>query len=146
MMRVIKCVLPLLFMPLVVFCQRATNTEDKDSSDVYYLALESYLIKEDINGIFYVEAHQLTTNGLPYQIEGVELKVLEGEDILKMARRGDFLMHRIIPLRFEKGIFYVNILPFIVKCKRKKLEMINQGGLKLKFKYNCDSNALELIE
>ena len=65
------------------------------------------------------------------------VEVIDFIKIQSLSKKSDSLsIIRIVPLRYEKGVFFVNIINFKVKKQKKQIELINQGGIKIKYKYN----------
>ncbi len=123
---------------LVTNSQTADNTESRDNQDVYFQSLKKYLIENKTSEIVYVELNSFTTNGLPENINGISIKYIGGRDIKKKAKKEkEFTLHRVIPLRMEDGIFFVNVIPYRVQCKGKTLDLKNMGGQKINFTYDC---------
>ena len=127
-----------------LFGQSASNTESRDENDVYYQALEFYLDKNNMIEEVFIEQNSITSLGMPLKIGGREIILLSNEGIIKKAKKGEFILHRIIPLRFEDGKFYINIIPYRANCKRRNLDLKNQGGEKIQFEYNCKIEKLVL--
>jgi hypothetical protein len=124
----------------------ATNSEKVDSSNIYFVAFRTYLINSDLVGDLFLEENDLTTSSIPSQLEGINVQVLNANQIKKKSKKDPLTLYRIIPLRFEEGIFFVNIIPFKVRYKRKNFEMVNQGGISVKFKFNCEEATLTVLD
>lgn len=134
-----------LLQSSILFGQTTSSSEIKDSSNIYNIALRVYLSDAVVSDELFVEENDITTSSMPEQLGGVTIQLMNSSQIRKKAKKGPFTLYRIIPLRFEKGIFFVNVIPFNVKCKRKNLQMSNQGGVTVKFKYNCETNTLSVL-
>ncbi|TXB59440.1 hypothetical protein [Phaeodactylibacter luteus] len=134
-----------LLQSSILFGQTTSSSEIKDSSNIYNIALRVYLSDAVISDELFVEKNDITTSSMPEQLGGVTIQLMNIRQIRKKAKKGPFTLYRIIPLRFEEGIFFVNVIPFNVKCKRKNLQMANQGGVTVKFKYNCETNTLSVL-
>ncbi len=134
-----------LFQSSIIFGQTATSSESKDSSNIYSIALKVYLGGAVVNDELFIEENDITTSSIPEQLGGVTIQLMKSSQIRKKAKKGTFTLYRVVPLRFDAGIFFVNIIPFSVKCERKNLQMVNQGGLTVKFKYSCETNTLNVL-
>ncbi|MCA4899179.1 MAG: hypothetical protein ACK514_04705 [Bacteroidota bacterium] len=129
------------------YSQTATNTEAKDTSNVYHQALKIYVKNlaqsSTENYTLLIEKNYLFTDRLPKQLEGYKIEYLDGYDINeKLKRKNPITVIRIIPLRLEKGVFFINIIPFTVKKESKRnIRYINSGGDGIIFDFDCSTNT-----
>ena len=134
-----------------IFGQIATNTESSDSLNIYNNAMKIYcdsLIAKNCNFLM-VEFETLTTSHLPVKIGNVEIELIEYNKLIKLiSKRNSLKLIRVIPVRFEKGYFFVNILQYCVTRKGKKLEYSLQSGMgaKVKYLYDCDAGGFVFSE
>lgn len=134
------------------FSQTVYNTEEKDSTNIYFKALKIYC--KNINKtplreiIVYVEKDYLVTEKLPNIIDGLEILYLDGIELKKKIKqnRGKLTLVKIIPLRIKKTEFFINVIPFEVSYKRKHFDYINSGGLTVKYQYNSELNGLTFMD
>lgn len=125
-------------------CQKAFNTENADSSNVYFQSLKIICDAYAQNGYdeVFIEEN-LTTKGLPKNCQGLTIKYINNTTIKKFTGKNKtLLLHRIIPLRLKDGEFFVNIIKFEVSRIKKKYKYANKGGNKLIFEYDCVEECL----
>ncbi|MEM8507087.1 MAG: hypothetical protein AAF717_04620 [Bacteroidota bacterium] len=139
-----------LFILLIggfAFSQTIFDTEKRDSTNIYYHSLKkmSELAGSSIadNGIIYVEKN-LFTDRLPDTVLDLKIEYLnQAELIEKMKKKGEkIFLIRIVPLRIEKGTFFINVIPFNAYYYKKNLELVNSGGLKAEYKFDEEVNGL----
>lgn len=129
-----------------IFGQIATNTESSDSLNIYNNAMKIYcdsLFAKNCNFLM-VEFETLTTSHLPEKIGNVEIELIEYNKLIRLiSKKNSLKLIRVIPVRFEKGYFFVNILQYCVTRKRKSFEynLLIDKGMTIKYRFNCDSNS-----
>lgn len=126
--------------------QSASNSESRDTDDVYFIALMKYCQEITKLDNLFVELNSLTTEGMPSNIAGVNIVYLRSEQIRsKTKKRRELILHRVVPIRFENGIFYINIIRYRVRRKGKKMYYVNLGeGRTIEFVYECTMDMLVL--
>ncbi|MEL6194367.1 MAG: hypothetical protein AAFR66_20065 [Bacteroidota bacterium] len=137
----------LVFKASLSISQTKFNTEEKDSSNVYFYSIIKYcelvdsgrLKKQDI----YVEKDYLLTDGLPNQINSLTIKYLDKSQIRKFVRKNtQITILKIFPLAVKEEEFSVFIVPFSVTYKKRKLNYINAGNFQASFRYDQTSMGL----
>lgn len=143
-MRLLIFLIGIVSISTSVNGQVAFNTENSDSSNVYFQSLEILCNAYAQNGYKEILVEESnTTKGLPNKCQGITIEYIDRVQIKKLTKKGnDLLLHRIIPLRLQDGIFFVNILEFNVSRIKKKYNYVNQGGHKLNFVYDCAKRGL----
>jgi hypothetical protein len=136
----------------VAYGQTATNTETADTSHIYHQALRIYVKNlghpSGEQSTLLIEKNYLFTESLPKQLEDYKIEYLDGYDVNeKLKSKHPITVIRIIPLRIEKGVFFINIIPFTVKKESKRnIRYINSGGDRIIFEFNCSTNTLRFKE
>ena len=129
------------------FSQNTFNTESVDSLNVYHHSLtifcEPYDHTKVENATLYVEKN-LFTDKLPENIGNFKIKYIEKNEQLEIIKQknGKMILIRIVPLRTEKGVFFVNVIPFHAHLNNGNLELSNGGGLKVDYKYDEKQGGL----
>jgi len=62
----------------------------------------------------------------------------------RLKKEESLTVIRIIPLRMEGGVFFINIIPFGATKSSNGLHYSNGGGYRVEFLYNCSSKKFEL--
>jgi hypothetical protein len=123
--------------------QVASNTESKDSTNIYFQSIE--ILCKKLHNKFetlFVEQNNLTTNSLPLKIGEHEIKIIDITELKKLVKKNkDIEIVSIIPLRVKTGEFFVNIIYFSVKIERKQIIFINKGGYSVVFEYDTNTNS-----
>jgi len=129
-----------------LFGQIINSTESTDLSNIYIHAMMVYCdssLAKNINSLM-VEYEYLTTSHLPQKIGNVEIKLIEYKQLISLtSNKKSIELLRVIPIRHEKGCFFVNILPYRVTKKGKKLEysLLMGMGVKIKYRFDCNSHG-----
>ena len=125
--------------------QVATNTEQKDSSNIYYQSFKIFCEKKsEKTGELLLEENNFITKSIPTECCGQKIKIInaiELKEILKTDKQLELI--RIVPLRVNSGDFFVNVIVFKVFAKRKQLDFVNIGGVSVV--YNYDNNSKSFI-
>jgi hypothetical protein len=141
----------LILVSSYTYGQPATNTEARDSTNLYYQALKVYVnamtTRNREKPILFVEKNPVVTNSLPSQLGVYEFKYLEGYEVdQKLKGENPITLIRIVPVRMKNGIFYINIIPFTVKRENRKINYINSGGDRISFEFDCSTNSFRFKE
>ena len=128
--------------------QVAFSTESKGDSNLYFQALSLYLQKTPRQPKILVEENTLTTECLPKELGGTSIELISFKNIKRHLKKRKSVIDliRIVPLRFDSGKFYINIINYKVSKKRKKYDFVNIGGMQCEFVYDCSTNCFNLIK
>jgi len=136
----------------VAYGQTATNTEARDSSNIYYQALRTYVnnipTKNDGHKtVLLIEKNPIVTKSLPIELDTYQFEYLEGYEVDKRLKsKNPITLIRIVPLQLKKGIFFISIIPFTVTRENGKVNYSNSGGDKIVFEFDCANNAFHFKE
>jgi hypothetical protein len=132
-----------VFVGFSLNAQVASNTESKDSTNIYFQSVE--ILCNNLHNKFetlFIEQNSLTTNSLPSKISEHEIKIIDITELKKLVKQNkDIEVVRIIPLRVRAGEFFVNIIYFSVKIERKQIIFTNKGGYSIVFEYDTNTNS-----
>lgn len=150
-MKKITTTLILAAATIFTYGQTATNTESADTSNIYHQALRIYVNNMDAKrgevATLLVEKNYLFTDALPKQIGKYKIDYLDGYEVNeKLRRESQITLIRIIPLRLDKGVFFINIIPFTVKKEKRNLRYLNSGGDGIIFEFDCNTKAFYFKE
>ncbi|MBC9909298.1 hypothetical protein [Chitinophaga varians] len=148
MKKIYTTALCLLFGCITVSGQVATNTESKDSTNIYYQAFLQYCsgAPEGHRETLLVEEDNITTKSIPRRMGAFDIEILNYSAIKnRLKKETSLTVIRIIPLRMEGGVFFIDIIPFGVTKSSKGLNYGNSGGYGIEFRYNCSSKKFELL-
>ena len=114
-MRTLIITLLSTLMSHSLFGQIINSTESTDLSNIYNHALSVYCdssLAKNLNSLM-VEYESLTTSHIPPKIGNVEIKLIEYKQLISLtSNKKSIELLRVIPIRHEKGCFFVNILPY----------------------------------
>lgn len=131
MRSLIVIIFLLIVTPYVVSGQTASNTESRDSTNIYYQAFNAYCAHLPTCNLL-LEEDNITTESIPHRIGIHNIEVLDFDGIQKKLKKSkSIVVIRIIPLRINDGKFFINIIPFDVKRTSSGLDYINSGGSKV---------------
>lgn len=129
--------------------QTASNTELRDSSNIYYQAFKHYCsyLSSGSNNVLLVEENNITTESIPEQLGELKVEIVDIWELQRKLKKNKSLMLvRIVPLRVKEGRFFVNIIPFNVQRSKSGINYVNSGGSKVEFLYDCTNSTFILEE
>jgi hypothetical protein len=137
----------LLVVFLLSFRISIAYSQIKDSTNVYQVALSYHLeylkkLHKNLNTVF-VQLDQ-TTEEFPDNINGIQIRYVNGKDIKKLTRRSKIELIVVRPAELIANSVQISVIDFSASYKRKKFYYFNGGGSLFEFKYNCDTKYFEL--
>lgn len=140
-MKYIAIITLALLVSSNLHAQIATNTEMKDSTNIYFQAYKVYCKQQkENNSPLLVEENNITTKSLPLECFGHKTEITNIDKLqLLVKERKKVQLLRLVPLRIKDGSFFVNIVVFNVERKGKQFDFINAGGISVVFEYDSNS-------
>jgi hypothetical protein len=125
-----------MFSGGIINAQVATNTESKDSTNIYYQAFKAYCNQNGNTETLMVEENNLTTKSLPTSFNEQEIRLVNAIELQSLLKKSKQIhLIRIVPLRVRDGEFFVNIIVFKVDGKRSKYNFVNEVGMSVVYEY-----------
>jgi hypothetical protein len=59
----------------------------------------------------------------------------------KLQVDNSFAAHKIFPLNFDNGHFYINIVPFIIRKDKNEIALINSGTCVVSYTYDSKTKS-----
>ena len=142
-------ILIILFMCMqYVFCQNTFDTEGRLKTNIYFHSLEKYFESVDSSATenhkdYYIATKTFYLDSFPKTINSFNIKWVKKEDIdaLLKSSKTDFINLMINPIKIEKGIFSVSIIPFYGHSKLKKYTIL-KGVYKFQYDYDSQRDGL----
>jgi len=146
-----KTLFLLLLFPTFTWCQNVTTSELGGQSNVYNNALKHYLILTSEGGkpiydTLFIQKNDDLTDSLMTVIRGINVVVVDSSIFQEKLRQGSFVLHKLFPLSFNKGIFSIYIVPYSVRKPDDEVFLERAGHFKVDYKYNNKVNALEFTK
>lgn len=140
----------LVFFILVFSCYNKGLCQKDDSPNIYLISLTSHLEylksvnKKSIESV-YVEKDEVTTEGLPDQIDGTRVLYLTRSEIREKTQKGKRIELIVVrPVVVKSRSIKVTVIDFSVTSKKNNFNYANGGGSIFEFTYNCDLQKFEL--
>lgn len=134
-----------LLLPSIIFGQYITTTEQGGQNNIYNNALKQYLShvskfdKIKIDTLF-IEQNEIITDSLQSSINGTFLKKLNWTEInIQLDQKLSIVLYKLFPLSFDKGQFFVSIIPYSTYEKGGEVNLIYSGACKII--YSFDKNT-----
>ena len=127
--------------------QGASSTETSDASNIYFQALKIYT-ENKLKGCacLLVEADEIITKKLPGKVGTCDIKYVDLAEITTLLEKESPLrIIRIFPIRFNRGEFYVVIIPFNVEKEGNDYQYANTGGHNIFFSYDSNSKSFQFL-
>lgn len=137
----------LLVVSTVVRAQQSPNSENSDSSNIYYSTLRNYFGNMRGEKKVLIEQNDFLFPFLRYQFDTTGFEFVDRLQIISKAKKQNGLtVYRIIPLKINTSSeLYVSIIQFTVHYKKGKLEFINNGGGKVYYGYDCSNKIYQYL-
>lgn len=140
-----------LFLTLSLDAQLFFNTDNRDSSNVYYFSLMQYckylkILRVSSDEEVFVEKNYLFTDKLPAELLGFQITYVsidQLQNLLKLKKSKELTFVRIVPIQIEGANIVINVIPFSAKSEKKKIQLINSGGLGIYFEFDCKNGIIK---
>ncbi len=144
-----------LFFTILLFCikvqAQGLTTDVRADENIYLYALKEYCNFSEIStkSIYVQFDSTVMWYDWPKIINDKKINYLDGSsEIIKeiKAQKGSIVLVKIIPLRYEKESFFVNVIPFLATVKGKDISLVNGGGLRVTFNYSDKNKGFVFSE
>jgi hypothetical protein len=145
LLNMTKLIILLLLFPIFVLGQKLTTTELSGQRNIYNDALKHYLIltaekNKSVFDTLYIQQDDVITDSLMTPINGTTVVIVDS--VLKRLRQsGSFTMHRIFPLSFDKGVFFISLVPFVVTQTDGEIMLTNTGTFRVEYYFDDRTKA-----
>lgn len=117
------------------------TTDVRTDKNIYLYALKEYCNSPEIStkSIYVQFDSTVMWYDWPKIINDKKINYLDGSsEIIKeiKAQKGSIVLVKIVPLRYEKESFFVNVIPFLATAKGSNISLVNGGGLSVIFNYS----------
>lgn len=126
--------------------------QQKEPINIYSESLNWHLKNlKAINAIkcntVYIEKDEISTVGLPEEINNVQIICLSREEVRTKTKNGVGINIIVIkPVKVKLKTLEVVLIDFYVTSKGKNFFYGNGGGSVIEFKYNCETEEFEYSE
>ena len=145
-MRRICLFIVLTWLPNVITAQE-TPIRLKGDAEVYNYALERYVSSRKKEKLV-VEWDDIISPNNPKEIGGMRVTYVLPIDYIKLIGKGN-LTEVIVqnPIGMKNGVFDVTVCSFKFSYNRKKKELlgVNQGGVRLEMKFDCETGEFIVV-
>ena len=145
--RMTKLLLLLLLISTTVWAQKVTTTELGGATNIYNDALKRYLIltsesRRPMYDTLFIQQDGSITDSLMNTINGIKVSIVDSSLMQeKLRRHKSFVLHRLFPLSFDKGVFYVSLVPFHVTETNGEVYLTNNGTFKVEYLFDSKLRA-----
>lgn len=137
-----KLIILLLLFPTFVLGQNLKTTELSGQRNIYNDALKRYLIltadkNKPIFDTLYIQQADVITDSLMARINGTTVVIVDSATLSKKLSQGSsFTMHKLFPLSFDKGVFFISTVPFVVTQIDGEIISENTGTFRLEYYFD----------
>jgi hypothetical protein len=137
-----RLLLILLLLTTTTYGQSINTTTQGGQSNIYNDAIKHYIsfasrgYKSIFDTLLVLKVDNIT-DSLSSKIKNCQIIILDSTEISKSIKSDiSFIAHKIFPLNFDQGRFYINIVPFRVYKKTDKVIFDNSGSCVISYLYN----------
>ena len=122
--------------------QELTTTELRGKQNIYNDAISRYLISTSVKSMpifdtLFIQQDDVITDSLMTLTNNCNFLILDGAELSGRIRNtGSFMLHRIFPLSFHEGIFFINIVPFRVTLQKEVINLAYGGTYRVEYRFN----------
>lgn len=144
-----KIIFLILFLPTYCFCQKINSTTHSGDSNIYNDAIKrfiSFTSKSDktIYDTLILFKDDMITDSLQSVILNSKIVFADSAEIsCRLHAKTSFVANRILPLNFDNGYFYVNIIPFVVRMENNGIVLFNTGTCIVSYTFNAKTKSFE---
>jgi len=138
----------LIFLfPTICFSQTVNTTTKSGQGNIYNDALRHFITftsKSDksIYDTLLIFKDDLMTDSLQTVILKTKIVLVDSTEISsKLQGDNSFVAHKIFPLNFDKGRFYVNIVPFVIRKDKNEIALLNTGTCIVSYTYDSKTKS-----
>ena len=138
-----------LFTSGSIVGQKVNTTNHSGKRNIYNDAIKQYILhgtKKDksTNDTVLILKDDLVTDSLLSKIQGSVIILLDSTEIAKRLKfDSSFIALQLFPLQFDKGKFYISIVPFGVYQENFKIIMANGGTCVASYIYISDKKEFK---
>jgi hypothetical protein len=133
--------------------QGTFNTEHQDTTNIYRKGLEAFCgyakkVFPKVKKIYLSDQNRDFWD-IPPKCDGIDFEVVTQEQIMDMARADPektYFFTRISHLKLKDALFQITVIPFKVEPVNGRLMLVNGGGIRLDFTYDCKMKGLKLVK
>ena len=145
-------ILLILLIPSITFGQRVNTTKHGGQRNIFNDAIKRYLThisndKQMYYDTIFIWKEDIITDSLNKRIGKIFIKTMDGQEITaKIDRDTSFILHQISPLNFDKGNFYISIIPFITSKENGELLLANPGGYQVFYSFESQQKNFNFLK
>jgi hypothetical protein len=131
-----------LLLTTATYGQTINTTTQGGQKNIYNDAIKHYMnyisrSDKSIYDTLLVLKDDNITDSLLTRIQNSKITLLDSTEISnRLKRNNSFIAHKIFPINFDNGHFYVNIIPFRVYKKSDEVIFENSGTCVVSYLYD----------
>jgi hypothetical protein len=148
-----RLILFILLIPRITFGQDINSTERRGANNVYTDAIKQYLTFIENQGKikldkFIIEQKGHYLDSISPSIKDTYIQFANASDIDKLLEKGNsFVLYGLSPLSFDKGQFFISIVPFVsTKDRGDGVRLEVSGGSKIIYSFDSKSRNFKFIK
>lgn len=128
--------------PTICFSQTINTTINSGQGNIYNDALKHFVTftsKSDksIYDTLFIFKDDLLTDSLQTVILKTKIVLVDSTEISnRLQVDNSIVAHKIFPLNFNNGHFYINIVPFVVRKDKNEIALVNTGTCVVSYTYD----------
>ncbi len=138
--------------PTVILAQYPNTTERSGAKNIYNDAIKRYINhgrqpeKSSIDTLFILKDDFLR-DSFAIKVGKTIIQIMDGPSIQgKVERDTSFILHKFFPLGFDKGSFYIAVVPFVTHEDDGELIMENTGTCKIFYSYQSKQRRFTFLK
>lgn len=147
--RMTKFLIFISLVPTLSFGQAINTTTKNGRGNIYNDAIKhfiSFTSKSDksIYDTLFILKDDLLTDSLQTTIQKTKIVLFDSSFIAdRLFGDNSFVTHRIFPLSFDNGHFYVNIVPFVIHKGNGEVTLLNTGTFVVSYTFDSKTKTFK---
>ena len=132
----------LLLLTTTTYGQSINTTTQGGQRNIYNDAIKHYISfgsrgDKSIFDTLLVLKDNNITDSVSSKIKNSQIIILDSAEISKRLKSDlSFIAHKLFPVNFDQGLFYINLVPFRVYKKKHEIIFENSGPCVVSYLYN----------
>ena len=145
-----RLILFILLIPRISLSQDINTTERYSTNNIYTDAIKQYLTyienkdKIKLDTLIIRQSEQFT-DSISKRIKDTYIQIADTSEIDRLLKKGNsFVLYVLSPLSFDRGQFFISIVPFVSTNDRGdgvRLEV--SGGCKIQYSFDTKSRQFK---
>lgn len=141
-----------LLIPCLSFGQKVNSTESGGQSNLYNDGLKQYLLYQSKTNqlkldSLWIQQEWSLTDSLFTNIGKTTIRIVDSQEIPFLLDQEDsMVLYKLFPLSFDKGRFFISIVPYTTRKGSDGLLLEYSGGCKVIYTFDSHAKQFRFVK